>query len=1372
MSVDDTRGDTGLAGEPVAVVGMSCRLPGADGPGAFWQLLLDGRSTVTDVPPGRPGTAQGPGGFLEHIDRFDPAFFGISPREASSMDPQQRLMLELSWEALEDAGIVPGRLRGTDTGVFVGAISGDYAVLTDRAGTGALTSHTMSGLSRGVIANRISYVLGSRGPSLVVDTAQSSSLVAVHLACESLRRGESETALAGGVHLNLLAEGAAGAAAFGALSPGGRCRTFDARADGYVRGEGGAVIVLKPLARAQADGDRVLCVFRGSATGNGGAADGLSVPSADAQAEVLTRAYRRAGVRAGVPQYVELHGTGTRRGDPVEAAALGAVLGSAPGRPAPLRVGSVKTNVGHLEGAAGVVGLLKTVLSIVHRRLPASLNFETPHPGIPLEELNLRVQDVPGPWPREDRPLVAGVSSFGMGGTNAHVVLEQPPPADVPDTADARHAPMPWTVSARSAAALRDQARELAALARTVADTDRDRDGLGAALATTRSHFEHRAVVLGRDRAELLDGLGALTEGNARANVVQGTVRARSQVAFVFPGQGSQWTGMARELLAASPVFRDRLHACADALAPYTGWSAVDVLSAPEAAPGRARDDVVQPVLFAVMVALAELWRSYGVRPAAVVGHSQGEVAAAYIAGALSLDDAARIVALRSSMVASLAGDSGGMASLALPAGEVETLLRVRGVDGRLAVAALNGPRSTVVTGAGEALDELVAHCAAGGVRARRIPVAYASHSPGVEPLRDRLVHALDGITPRRAGIAFYSTVTGGLLDTLELDAGYWYRNLREPVRFDPAVRALAAAGHGTFVESSPHPVLTLAMRETLDDLGTDAVVTGSLRRDEGGWRRFLTSVATVHVNGTDVAWPASAADVPRALRGVLPTYPFQRQSYWLEPAATAASSRKLSRRLSRGLGQDETGHPLLGAAVTVPDADRWVLTGRISPTGLRRLAGHTLTGQSALPGSVFVELALRAGAEAGCRGIDRLTLASPLPLPDHGAVHVRVAVGPADHAGRRPVVVDARPEDGGPSAWVRHADGELAPGSEAPGREGPRPPWPPRDAEPVAVDVLYKQLAEAGYEHGPASRGMRACWRRGDEVFAEIRLPDALHAEAAAYGLHPALLDSALHTLAVHGLLGADAGGRLASPSSWSDVTLRATGATALRVHTTVRDAHTASLTVTDPTGAAVAVIGSVTLRPADTVPASARPRPPEDRDGSTPVFAPPGLPAALPPASLPPADSAPAWPERLRSVSRADGLRLLTDMIRAETAVVLGYSGPAAIDERQSFKSLGLDSPLAVELRDRLNAVTGLRLPTTLLFDRPDPAAVAGLLHAELRPERTGTAATAVDAVERIRTTVLETPPDEETRARLIELLQDFVLDLYPHEDDLKTG
>ncbi|MCR8579268.1 type I polyketide synthase [Streptomyces sp. Isolate_219] len=1087
MPVDDTRGDARLVGEPIAVVGMSCRLPGADGPESYWQLLLNGRSAVTDPPPGRPGTAHGRGGFLAHIDRFDPAFFGISPREAASMDPQQRLMLELSWEALEDAGIVPGRLRGTDTGVFVGATSGDYAVLTDRQDPGALTPHTMSGLNRGVIANRISYLLELRGPSLLVDTAQSSSLVAVHLACESLRRGESAAALAGGVHLNLLAEGAATAAAFGALSPSGRCHTFDARADGYVPGEGGAVVVLKPLARAQADGDRVYCVILGSATGHGGAAEGLTVPSADAQADVLTRAYRRAGVCAGEAQYVELHGSGTRRGDPVEAAALGSVLGSAPGRLTPLHVGSAKTNVGHLEGAAGVVGLLKAALSIVHRRLPGSLNFETPHPDIPLEELNLRVQTGSGPWPREDRPLVAGVSSFGMGGTNAHVVLTQAPPDDAPTTADAPRAPMPWLVSARTEAALRDQARNLAALARTVPDTGRD--GVGAALATMRSDFGHRAVILGRDRAELLDGLGALAEGGARANLVQGIARARGRVAFVFPGQGSQWTGMARELLAASPVFRDRLHACADALAPHTGWSAVDVLSAHEGAPEPDRDDAVQPVLFAVMVALAELWRSYGVRPDAVVGHSQGEVAAAYVAGALSLDDAARIVALRSRMVASLAGD-GGMASLALPPREVAALLRDRDVEGRLAVAALNGPRSSVVTGDGEALDRLVARCTADGVRARRIPVAYASHSPAVEALREPLVGALDGISPRRAHVAFYSTVTGGPLDTLGLDAGYWYRNLREPVRFDPAIRALAADGYGTFVESSPHPVLTLALQETLDDLddhgdlGADPVVTGSLRRDEGGWTRFLTSVAAVHVNGTDVVWPATTADVPRALRSALPTYPFQRGRYWLPSATTATSPT--------GLGQDLNG-----------------------------------TVKQSLP---------RASAPS----------ASP------------------------------------PSA----------------------------------------------------------------------------------------------------------------SPSS---------------------------------------------------------------------------------------ADASLTWPERLRSRSHTESLRLLTDLVRAETAAVLGYSGPATIDERQSFKSLGLDSPLAVELRGRLNAVTGLRLPTTLLFDRPSPAAVAGHLHAELRPEQTVTAATtattvtaatAVDDIERIRTTVLETHLDDETRTRLIELLQDFVFDLYPHDDAPETG
>ncbi|WP_183091492.1 type I polyketide synthase [Streptomyces radicis] len=868
--------------DAIAITGLSCRLPQAPDPGAFWELLRAGRSAITEVPPERwDADAVMPdaderhraglryGGFLDRVDRFDAAFFGISPREAVAIDPQQRLFAELAWEALEDAGIVPETLRGSATGVVVGAIAGDYAALAQRGG--AVTQHSLPGLNRGVIANRVSYALGLRGPSLAVDSAQSSSLVAVHLAVESLRKGETTLALAGGVALNFAPESAEVAGRFGGLSPDGRSFTFDARANGYVRGEGGGVVVLKPLAHAVRDGDRVYGVILGSAVNNDGATAGLTVPSAEAQAAVLRRACEDAGVDPALVRYVELHGTGTPTGDPLEAAGVGATYGSARPAGSPVLVGSAKTNVGHLEGAAGIVGLIKTALSIRHREIPASLNYETPHPRIDPEALNLRVPTAAGPWP--DAPLLAGVSSFGVGGTNCHVVLGEAPDGGAPEGAPREGEPeiplVPWPVSGRTDAALRAQAGRLADLTSTGADAF----DTGWSLATTRTHFERRAVLLGPDHGAQLAALRAGTEA---PGLVTGAMGDRGKVALVFPGQGSQWEGMARELLRGSTVFRASIEACATALAPFTDWSLLDTLTGAPGAPSLERADVVQPTLFAVMVSLARVWESLGVRPDAVVGHSQGEVAAAHIAGALDLADAARIVALRSRTIMSLSG-TGAMASLPLAANRVAEYIAPFGEA--LSVAAINGPGTTIVAGTPEAVVELLARCEGEGVRAKAVPaVDFASHSPHVEAIREPLLDQLAEVEPRACDVAFYSTVTGTAVNTASLDAEYWYANLRRPVLFEATLRTMADEGYGTFVESSPHPVLRLGLRETLPD----ALVVGSLRRNEAPWPLLLASLAELHVNGVPVDWSAVfAGRTPR--RVPLPTYAFQRERHWPE---------------------------------------------------------------------------------------------------------------------------------------------------------------------------------------------------------------------------------------------------------------------------------------------------------------------------------------------------------------------------------------------------------------------------------------------------------------------------------------------------------
>ncbi|MET9293114.1 type I polyketide synthase [Streptomyces sp. NPDC003077] len=952
MSTVTTGSGAGLSA--VAIVGVACRLPGAGSPDALWDLLRAGRSAVTDVPEQRRhhlGPARW-AGLLDEVDRFDAEFFGISPKEAAAMDPQQRLMLELGWEALEDAGVRPADLRGSATAVFVGAMADDYALLGTRAGTRSITRHTLTGVGRGMLANRLSYFLGIHGTSLTVDTGQSSSLVAVHLACEALRRGETGLALAGGVNLILAPDSTLRAERLGALSPDGRSHTFDARANGYVRGEGGVALLLKPLAAALADGDTVYGCVLGGAVNSDGAGDTLTAPNSAAHTAVLTAAYGNGGVDPAEVSYVELHGTGTRLGDRVEAAGLGAVFG--PERP--VRVGSVKTNIGHLEGAAGIAGLLKVVLSLRHRALPASLNYDTPNPDIPLRELGIEVQRDLTPLPPHGR-VVAGVSSFGLGGTNCHLVLATAPetaPAAAPDTPDtaapdtAAPAAVPgtaapaaapaaaapavaWPLSARSAAALRDQAARLHAHLTT--HPELGLADVGFSLATSRTAFPHRAVLTGTTREDLLAGLRALSEGKQAAHLVRGESRATTGgTVFVFPGQGSQWPAMAHDLIAESPAFAESVERSARALAPHVDWSLTDVLRQVPGSASLDRVDVVQPALFAVMVALADLWRAMGVHPDAVIGHSQGEIAAAYVAGALTLDDAAAVVALRSRAITALGG-AGAMASVPRPVAEVRAhLTDLTGLSGNVSVAAVNGPSSTVVSGPAPELERLVAAFTANGVDARMIRVDYASHSAYVEEIRDEVLTALRDIRPRRADLPFYSSVTGGLLDTVELTGDYWYRNLRQTVEFERAIRSATADGHRTFLECSAHPVVGVGIGQILDetdashDSGTRSLVMGTLRRDHGGLVSFLDALGRLHVNdATDtdtpgVDWHAVYAG-HSARRVPLPTYAFQRGRHWLDvPDAPTPDETVEPTATSNGPGGTEPASPVPSEARSADD--------------------------------------------------------------------------------------------------------------------------------------------------------------------------------------------------------------------------------------------------------------------------------------------------------------------------------------------------------------------------------------------------------------------------------------------------------------------
>ncbi|WP_327095841.1 type I polyketide synthase [Nocardia vinacea] len=1023
---------TGSAFE-IAIVGMSCRLPGAADLDSYWQLLSEGRAAIGTAPPGREGITER-AGFVDTVGEFDADFFGVSPNEARAIDPQQLLALELSWEALEDAGLAATARDARRCGVFVGSTGNDFAEILASQGGPGVSRHSLWGVGRGIIANRVSNYFGFSGPSMLVDSAQASSLVAVHLACESLRSGESDVALAGGLNLILSPTSGERIEQFGAQSALGACYTFDARADGFVRGEGGGMVVLKPLAQAVADGDRIHAVIRGSAVNTGNERRVLTAPSRDAQAAAIHSALTAAGVEAPSVQYVELHGTGTPAGDPVEAAALGETYGESRAQDAPLAVGSVKTNIGHLEGASGIAGLIKTVLSLTHRKLVPSLNFETPNPRIPFEDLGLRVVTGTENWPVATVRR-AGVSSFGMGGSNAHVIVEEAPAVGAAaSTADGAAGAVPWVVSARSAEGVRAQAARLGEW--LLRHPEPDVADVAYSLLATRAQMEWRGSVVGRDREELLAGLAALADPTAPAVTIEPTTERAEQrrVAFVFPGQGSQWEGMAQGLLDSGGAFAESIAECEAALAPYVDWSLTAVLRREADVPPLDRVDVVQPVLFAVMVSLARLWRAHGVEPSVVIGHSQGEVAAAVTIGALSVQDGARIIALRSRAGAEVLADKGGMAAVGLSADAVRQRLAPFG--DRLSLAAINSPAQTVVSGEGAALAEFVAGCAAAGVWARLVPATWPGHSKVTELVRDRLLTELAPVQPRSAPIPFFSTVNADFVDTATLDAQYWYRSLREPVRFADSVTALIGDGITGFIEVSPHPVVTMSIGAIAEAVGVadDVAVVGSLRRGQGSPERFLASLAQAHCAGVQVD--------PRALvsggaRVDLPPYAFQRRNFWAGAAVTGGGFTRVTDVVAATDDHISGGHtfdgdakagarddsPLARTLLATPEYQRDTVVLDIVRAHAAAVLGHESAG-SIHPDLPFTEFGF--DSVSGVELQNRLIRATGVPLPktlifDHptaGAIAalLRAQVTGTDRGQRRAELTRPASSVGGPS--------------------------------------------------------------------------------------------------------------------------------------------------------------------------------------------------------------------------------------------------------------------------------------------------------------------------------------------------------------------